>query len=122
MHTNKELGILGTSAAFTAIKGEGVRADMGDVPVLAGNGRLLGDYDIAVEVSIPEKYKAYTTIYVARGGRNIGAIVPLGDSIRDESREAIETLQQMGIQVVLLTGDNEGVAKAIGRGTGYRGI
>ena len=97
---------------FTAIKGEGVRADMGDVQVLAGNERLLGDYNIAVEVPIPEKYKAYTTIYVARGGRNIGAIV-LGDSIRDESREAIETLQQMGIQVVLLTGDNEGVAKAV---------
>ena len=89
---------------FTAIKGEGVRADMGDVQVLAGNERLLGDYNIAVEVPIPEKYKAYTTIYVARGGRNIGAIV-LGDSIRDESREAIETLQQMGLQVVLLTGD-----------------
>ena len=50
-----------------------------------------------------------TVVYVVRDGSALGALA-LADIIREESREAIEALHNLGIDVVMLTGDNERVA------------
>ncbi|HKL87414.1 MAG TPA: copper-translocating P-type ATPase, partial [Salinibacter sp.] len=95
---------------FEAITGKGVRAtvDGAEVRVLspgaAADAVDLPDHDAA---TLGEQGK--TVVYVVRGGRALGALA-LADVIREESREAIQTLHDLGIDVVMLTGDNERVA------------
>jgi Cu2+-exporting ATPase len=98
------------ASAFEALTGEGVRATVGgaEVQVLSPSAAAgavdLPDHDAA---TLGEQGK--TVVYVVRDGRALGALV-LADVIRPESREAIQTLHDLAIDVVMLTGDNERVA------------
>jgi Cd2+/Zn2+-exporting ATPase/Cu+-exporting ATPase len=69
------------------------------------SGRLAGEFDAASE------------IYVARDGKLLGAIV-VADTVRPEAHHAVEALKQMGMRIVLLTGDSRLVAEAVGRSLG----
>ena len=55
-----------------------------------------------------------TLMYVARGGKIIG-LLALADTLKEHSPEAVADLKQMGLEVVMLTGDNQQTAQAIGR-------
>ncbi len=95
---------------FEAITGKGVRAIVSGTDV-----HVLSPGAVADEVSLPEHDAATlgtqgkTVVYVVRDGTALGALA-LADVIREESREAIDTLHALGIDVVMLTGDNERVA------------
>jgi len=96
---------------FEALTGEGVRAMVGSTEV-----RVLSPGAVAENVTLPEhdagtlQQQGKTVVYVVRDGVALGALA-LADIIREESREAIQTLHDLGIDVVMLTGDNERVAK-----------
>jgi Cu2+-exporting ATPase len=96
---------------FEAITGEGVRATVEGTEV-----RVLSPGAAADEVTLPEhdaqtlQEQGKTVVYVVREGIPLGALA-LADVIREESREAIDTLHDLGIDVVMLTGDNERVAR-----------
>lgn len=62
-----------------------------------------------------------TTLYFAQDNRLIG-IIRVADVIKDTSKEAIEELNQMGLQTIMLTGDNETTAKAIAEKAGIRHV
>ena len=95
---------------FEAITGKGVRATVDGAEV-----RVLSPGAVADAVDLPDHDAATlgeqgkTVVYVVRGGRALGALA-LADVIREESREAIQTLHDLSIDVVMLTGDNERVA------------
>jgi Cu2+-exporting ATPase len=102
---------------FEALKGRGVQAVYEDTPVYAGGPRLLEHLDI----QLPEKLsnfgqqageKGQAVIYLIRGESAIAAFA-LADVIREESRQAVQKLHEMGIEVAMLTGDSKDVAKAV---------
>ncbi len=99
------------AADFEAITGKGVRATVGGTevrvlsPGAAENAVDLPDHDAQ---SFQKQGK--TVVYVVRDGEALGALA-LADIIREESREAILALHDLGIDVVMLTGDNKQVAQ-----------
>jgi len=96
---------------FEALTGKGVRAtvDGREVRVLSpGAARDAGDLPDHDAASLGEQGK--TVVYVLNDGTPLGALA-LADVIRPESKEAIQTLHDLGIDVVMLTGDNERVAQ-----------
>ena len=112
---------LGDATAFQAIPGFGVAATVGDRRVLVGNERLMQREGIAVTGLAADVVRLQgegkTAMYVAAGGAPIG-VVAVADTIKDDSVEAIRALQRLGIEVVMITGDNERTANAIARQVG----
>lgn len=105
---------------FTMLPGRGVRADIGGTTVLAGNAALLNEYGIALHrIPEAEEYigQGCTVIYVAADGELAGFIA-LSDTLRSESAGTIKALSALGVQPVLLTGDNENAANTIAESLG----
>jgi len=97
---------------FQALPGKGAKATIEGTQLFVGNRALMEE--IGVEVPQDPHLAALgqqgkTIVYAATEGRLLGAIA-LADLIRDESREAVQALKEMGIQVAMLTGDSRPVA------------
>ena len=112
----KELAISKTDG-FLMTTGKGVRGVVDGREVLAGNVMLLAGNNIPIPEEMTEKAEAYihkgsTVIFTAADGVFAGFIV-LSDTLRAESREMIRSLKELGVEPVLLTGDNENAAKNI---------
>jgi Cu2+-exporting ATPase len=97
---------------FEAMKGEGVRARVQGKRVVVASPRYLEKRGIEIpEEQIGElSAQGKTVVFVLVEDELRGAIA-LGDVIREESEEAVSTLKSMGIRCMMLTGDNEAVAK-----------
>lgn len=107
---------------FSAIEGRGVKAFVGGVKVAIGNKRLMDEEGVNLDSDLEQKAvmmseQGKTVIFMAEGANHI-AVFALADTVKDESREAVNTLHKRGIQVALLTGDNTQTAAAIGRELG----
>jgi len=106
---------------FEAIPGHGVSAQVSGRSLLIGNLKLMNREQIALG-SLEEKSKSLaddgkTPMYVAIDGQAAG-IVAVADTVKEDSAEAIAILQKMGIEVVMITGDNRRTAEAIARKVG----
>jgi heavy metal translocating P-type ATPase len=109
----KQLAVAEPSS-FAYTPGKGVRALVDGHTILVGNTALLKE----AGVSLPAMSTvAGAQILVARDNRFIGSI-QIADQVRDGAREAIRELQEMGLQIELLTGDTEASAKAVGETLG----
>ncbi|GAB4160434.1 MAG: heavy metal translocating P-type ATPase [Candidatus Promineifilaceae bacterium] len=102
---------------FAALKGRGVQAMIGETTVYAGGPRLLEHLEIKLRDNIANFSqqagdKGQAVIYLIRGEDVIAAFA-LADVIREESPQAIQKLHEMGIEVAMLTGDSQDVAKAV---------
>lgn len=111
---------------FQMVPGEGVAAYVDGVQVLAGNEKLLASHQITLSDEIKAEGAQYlakgcTVIYAAVDGQGAGYIV-LMDTMREESHSVIERLKNLGVQAVLLTGDNQNTAETIGREVGISEI
>jgi Cu2+-exporting ATPase len=100
------------STDFSAIPGKGARAIVEGIKLAVGNRPLMDD----LAISLPEDPRltvlarqGKTVVYVAADGRLVG-IIALADLIREESRDALQALKGMGLQVAMLTGDSQAVA------------
>ena len=109
---------------FESIAGKGVMATIDKNVFLAGNKKLMDDYQVAV----PENHlallnswqeEAKTVIYFARNTGLI-AMMAIADKIKDTSARAIANLQNSGIEVYMLTGDNVQTATAVARKVGIK--
>ncbi|MEO7905048.1 MAG: heavy metal translocating P-type ATPase [Candidatus Saccharimonadales bacterium] len=99
---------------FSALSGRGVRAQRDGQPVYVGGPRLLEELSITLDSALQSSahtasQSGKTVVYVVQSTAVIGAIM-LADVIRDESKQAVQSLQVMGKRVAILTGDSEGVA------------
>lgn len=107
--------------AFQSLTGFGVAGVVDGLPVAVGNPALLKEY--AVHLNGKEDALARfaaegkTPILVAIDMKPAG-IIAVADTIKPTSREAIERMKQMGLEVVMITGDNERTAQAIARQAG----
>ena len=99
---------------FTAVSGKGVQAEIDGRAAALGSPQFIADLGIAVdrERTTALQQQGKTVILVAHGGRVIG-IVGIADRLRPTSPAAIARLQALGIEVVMLTGDNRATAQAI---------
>ena len=109
------------SEGFRALSGSGVTATVENQTVLGGSVRFIAS-EMAVPATVTTQAEALanegkTPLLFAADGRLLG-LIAVADTIKEESPEAVKQLQQLGIKVVMLTGDNRRTAEAIGRRTG----
>ena len=115
-------GLLASEAqGFQAVPGHGVAGQVDGRAVLLGNLKLMRDRGVEagrLEAEARRLAEAgKTPMYLAVDGHAAG-IIAVADTIKDDSVPAIATLKQMGIEVVMITGDNERTARAIARQAG----
>ncbi len=108
-------------SSFEALPGNGVIATMNGKELATGNHKFIVT-KATVTDDMREKAEALaeqgkTPLYFAEGGKLAG-IIAVADVIKEDSPRAVQELRNMGIRVVMLTGDNERTAKAIGAQAG----
>ena len=106
---------------FSAVAGHGVRAEIDGQQVLVGNRRLMRENGISTvelndEITHLED-SANTAILVAADNQLLG-VIGVADTVKEGSRESIAELHGMGLQVVMMTGDNQRTAEAIAQQVG----
>ena len=103
---------------FDSIPGHGVQGRIDGVPALLGNRRLMQreGVDIAAVQPDMERLEAdgKTAMLLASGGRLV-AVIAVADTVKPEAKEAIAGLRSEKVQVIMLSGDNQRTAEAIGR-------
>ncbi len=112
---------MNNAEGFAAIPGHGVSGGISGKDVLLGNAKLMRDRNIEI-TSLATEWERLagegkTPMYVAIDGKAAG-LVAVADTVKPDSRDAIALLKQMGIEVVMLTGDNQRTADAIAREVG----
>ena len=119
----KERGVDETleTEEFRAVPGNGLSGRLGEDRLAGGNLKFIGGN---AEITDETKKKAEelaaggkTPLFFSRNGKLIG-IIAVADVIKEDSPQAVRELRNMGIHVVMLTGDNERTAKAIGAQAG----
>lgn len=102
---------------FNAITGKGVAAKIAGASVLVGNEKLMESNEIQLSDEVKSasnevKSQGKTVPYIAVDGKVVGFVV-ISDAIKESSKKAIHALQAKGIEVIMMTGDNEHTAKAV---------
>jgi Cu+-exporting ATPase len=118
----EERGIeLAEAASFDSVTGKGIRVEVDGREVLVGNAALLDE--AGVETTTLEEQAARlaqegkTAILVALDGQPAG-VVAVADTLKEDSAPAITELKRLGLEVVMITGDNRRTAEAIARQVG----
>ncbi len=113
--------VLGDVTAFQATPGYGVQAEVGGHRIEIGADRLMAKVGLDVSAFAAEAARlgdeGKSPLYAAIDGR-LAAIVAVADPVKESTLEAIEELQRLGLEVVMITGDNRRTAQAIGRQLG----
>lgn len=100
--------------SYEEISGNGIKAVIDDKVVLLGNSKLLNSYN----VKFTEKVDYGTIVYISIDGEYKGNLL-IKDVVKEDSEEAIKELHNLGIEkLIMLTGDNETVAKNIAKEVG----
>jgi Cu+-exporting ATPase len=110
---------------FNAVAGHGVEAEVEGVRVTVGNLRLMTERGVSVE-GLGERAAtlaagAKTPVYVALDGR-VAGLIAIADRVKAESSEAIAELKALGLEVVMLTGDDRRTAEAVAREVGIERV
>lgn len=93
---------------LTNVAGEGIIATRGKEVILCGNEKLMQAHAVVFE----RQSRLGTVVYVAKNGEYIGCIL-IADELKPETKEVISELNAMGCKTVMLTGDNEAIAKSV---------
>ena len=121
----EELLKLSIPTDFAAIPGKGLRAILEDKEILVGNRKLMGDNNISISegekdlLRLEEEGKTAMLISI---DNKLSGIIAVADQIKETSQKAIEQLKSMGLEVYMITGDNERTAKAIAKEVGITNI
>jgi Cu+-exporting ATPase len=117
---NRELS-LSEPQAFEAEVGHGVRAEVDGKQVLVGNPRMMNKYGMETEswqAAVTRLQQEGKTAMLVAVDDQIGGVIAVADTLKDNSARAVAKLQDMGLQVVMITGDNQATANAIGAQVG----
>ena len=112
---------IGEAEQFTAVAGHGISAEVNGRVVLLGNKRFMDRESVTLN-GLESKAnqlqaEAKTVMWVAVDGQAAG-IIGVADTIKDGSREAVTSLKSVGMQVIMMTGDNQATAEAIAQEAG----
>lgn len=115
-----EMKIKSKSASnFSALSGRGAKAKIGAITYYVGGPRLLEDKGLELNDQLTKATKqahknGQTVVYLSDGKEVMGAFM-IADTIREESKSAVQSLQKLGKKVAIVTGDSEGVAAWVAR-------
>jgi Cu+-exporting ATPase len=116
---------LSEPAHFEGIAGHGIAAQVEGRKVLLGNLRLMAREGVALNGLEPKAQRlqdeAKTAMWLAVDGQ-ASALIGVADTVKEGSREAVAALRQMGLLVVMMTGDNRATADAIAREVGIERV
>jgi Cu+-exporting ATPase len=116
--------VLPFAEAFESVTGKGIRARIEGREIVLGNRALMDQAGVSTEALDLEADRlargGTTPMYVAVDGRAAG-LVAVADTLKPESRDAVEQLQALGLEVWMLTGDNRATAETIARQVGSTG-
>lgn len=111
--------------AFNAIPGHGVEGIINEKRVYFGNLRLMKKERISLEMfsqyATAMADEGKTPMFLAIDGKAAG-VIAVADTVKEDSLEAIRELQNLGLEVVMITGDNERTARAIARQVGIKQV
>jgi Cu+-exporting ATPase len=115
------LGPSGRAVGFNAVAGHGVEAEVEGRRVLLGNAALMKERGVVVNGFDGRAARlageGKTPIYAAVDDKFAG-VLAVADELKPESKAAVESLKRMGLEVVMMTGDNRGTAEAVARAVG----
>jgi P-type Cu+ transporter len=118
---NEEGLTLETAESFNAVPGHGIEAKVGETDLLLGNLKLMRDRRISLDGLDSEAERladeGKTPMFVAIDGR-AGGIIAVADTLKENSREAVNALHALDVEVAMITGDNKRTAQAIARQLG----
>jgi P-type Cu+ transporter len=99
---------------FAAVSGKGVQATIDGAPALLGSPRFLADSGLTVDMDTVTRLQdqGKTVIGIARD-RRVAGLIAIADPLRPTSKAAVAALQALGIEVIMLTGDNRRTAQRI---------
>jgi len=114
------------ASKFEAVHGKGVSAKYKNYGILLGNYKLMQEYKIKISNEAEAKIKELeeqgkTTVILALDKSAVG-LMAIADTLKENSREAVEELHRLGKEVAMITGDNERVAKAIASQLGIKKV
>ncbi|MBE7470314.1 MAG: hypothetical protein DPW09_32210 [Anaerolineae bacterium] len=116
---------LSEPVGFEAIAGHGIAAEVDGHKILIGNARLMQTQNITLnglgQKAQQLQNEAKTAMWVAVDGQ-ASAVIGIADTIKEGSKEAIADLKRQGLQVVMMTGDNEATAQAIAAEAGVERV
>ena len=121
----KEYGQLPDADEFTAIPGRGVMAMVEGKAIYLGTRKLMLDQEIDLgmtETTIAELEDAGKTAMLMAIDQKVEAIIAVADTVKENSGAAIAELQQMGVEVYMITGDNRRTAAAIAKQVGITNV
>lgn len=109
---------------FDSITGKGAKADHNNETYFVGNKKLLAENNISIAEQLQNQAdewgKLSKTVIWFSDSKQALSVVAISDKIKDTSVQAIQEMQEMGIDLYMLTGDNEATAKAIAEQTGIK--
>ncbi|WP_449459073.1 heavy metal translocating P-type ATPase [Streptococcus suis] len=110
---------------FQALSGRGLSVTIAEQTIYLGNERLMLEQGIDVSkgraVAETFAHQAKTPVFLARQ-QELLAVIAIADKVKETSRQAVQALQAMGLEVVMLTGDNEKTAQAIAKEVGIEQV
>jgi Cu+-exporting ATPase len=121
----QEFGQLADPQEFEAIPGRGVKAVINNKVVYMGTRKLMREKEIElgnIEDTIARLEDEGRTAMLLAVDNNIEAIIAVADTVKENSRAAIEDLQKMGLEVFMITGDNKRTANAIAGQVGITNV
>jgi Cu+-exporting ATPase len=108
--------VLEAVEAFQAVPGHGIRAKVAGRDLLLGNPKLLLEHGVSLDGLEKEAERlaneGKTPVFVAMD-RRVSGVIAVADTIKPNSKEAVETLHSLGLEVAMITGDNRRTAEAI---------
>ena len=116
---------LSETDGFKALSGNGLEATLGGKKLVGGSGKYISSV-VAVDDVVRQRADSLakqgkTPLFFSEDGKLLG-IIAVADVIKEDSPQAVKELQNMGIHVVMLTGDNEQTAKAIAKEAGVNEV
>ncbi|WP_338656988.1 heavy metal translocating P-type ATPase (plasmid) [Sporosarcina psychrophila] len=122
----KEKGIaLLETTDFEALPGYGIRAIVSGREVLVGTRKLMKEHNIGIlnsEASMEKLESEGKTAMLIAVDQELAGVVAVADTVKDTSKEAIARMQELGLEVIMLTGDNQRTAEAIARQVGLSNV
>lgn len=110
---------------FIAIPGKGLKATFEGKEVFIGNRKLMSDNNISIakgeEILLKLEEEGKTAMLLSLDNK-LSGILAVADKIKETSRDAIEELKNMGLDIYMITGDNERTAKAIAKEVGITNV
>ncbi|WP_049972717.1 heavy metal translocating P-type ATPase [Haladaptatus cibarius] len=107
--------------SFENVPGHGIQATLGGSEILVGNRKLLSNNDVAPDPAEETMQRleneGKTAMLVAYEGELIGVVAD-ADTVKESARDAVSALQRRGIDVMMITGDNERTARAVAKQVG----